>query len=82
MLTHADNANWDTIQAAFKCGRVALLECQEAATGLTVGVIVALDRDDHGEIAFVPLAKMFTGNPYDELRPPDPLDPDGGFYDS
>jgi hypothetical protein len=33
--------------------------------------ICALNRTDEGEVMFVPIAKMFDGNPYEELMPPD-----------
>lgn len=70
--------NFDTLQSAFQNGDVALLECQLKATGESVAVIVAVNRDGE-DFGFVPFAMMFNGNPYEMLNPPDP---DGGFHDA
>jgi hypothetical protein len=67
--------NFNLLLEAVKNGDVALVECQDKASHKLVYVIVALNRSET-EIAFAPLAKLFDGNPYDELNPPDP---DGGF---
>jgi hypothetical protein len=52
-----------------------VLDCQDARTGESIPVVVAINRDGE-EYAFVPLAKMFVGHPYDELKPPNP---EGGY---
>jgi hypothetical protein len=70
---HRDNFN--TLERAFKSGRVALLECQDKLTGEKVAVIVALNKAGE-RIGIVPFAKLFDGNPYEELNPPLP---EGGF---
>jgi hypothetical protein len=69
-------ANLATIQRAAADGRLALVDCQDAATGRTVVVLAAIGFDG-GEHTIVPLAKMFDGNPYEELNPPNP---DGGYF--
>ena len=69
--------NFDTLRQAFENGDVALLECQLKTTGESVAVVVAVNRDSD-EFAFVPVAMMFKGNPYEMLNPPNP---DGGFHD-
>jgi hypothetical protein len=69
--------NFATLQSAFQNGDVALLECQLKATGESVAVIVAVNREGE-EVEFAPFAMMFNGNPYEMLNPPDP---DGGFHD-
>ena len=69
-------ANFDTLRRAFAEGAVCLLECQDRATGKLVAVICAMQRDDGESANMVPFAKMFDGNPYDELNPPRP---EGGF---
>jgi hypothetical protein len=69
--------NFETLRKAFENGDVALLECQLKTTGEAVAVVVAVNRDG-GELAFVPVAMMFNGNPYEMLNPPNP---DGGFHD-
>jgi hypothetical protein len=69
-------ANFDTLKKACRNGDLGLLEAQDAKTGKTVACICAIYRDEEGEYNMVPLAKMFDGNPYEELNPPNP---DGGF---
>jgi hypothetical protein len=75
-LSGSVKANFKTLQTASKAGRLALLDWQDAKTGEAVPVIVALNADGR-EYEFVPLAKMFVGNPYEELKPPNP---DGGYH--
>ena len=74
-LLKGHRMQFETLRKAFAAGDVALLECQDVATGKPVAVIVALNRDGE-KIAFVPFARLFNGNPYEELNPPDP---EGGF---
>jgi len=69
--------NFETLREAFLNRDVALLECQLKTTGELVAVVVAVNRDGN-EFAFVPIAMMFNGNPYECLNPPNP---DGGFDD-
>jgi hypothetical protein len=68
-------ANFNTLQKVCKTGQMAVLDCQDARTGESVPVIVANNRDGE-EYAFVPLARMFVGNPYEELKPPNS---EGGY---
>jgi hypothetical protein len=75
-LSKSIKANFKTLQKACKAGRLAVLDCQDAKTGDSVPVIVALNGDGQ-EYEFVPLARMFVGNPYDELKPPNP---EGGYH--
>lgn len=70
-------SNLDTLVRAAKAGRLAILECQEKATKRIVPVLVAVGNDGQ-EYVFTPFAKMFEGNPYEELNPPNP---DGGFFE-
>ena len=74
-LTKSSKANFRTLQDACRAGRLALLDCQDPKTGESIPVIVAVNFDGK-EYTFVPLAKMFMGNPYDELNPPRS---DGGY---
>jgi hypothetical protein len=69
-------ANFHTLQKACKTGRLAVLDCQDAKTGESIPVIVALNGNGQ-EYELVPLAKMFVGNPYEELKPPNP---EGGYH--
>lgn len=68
-------ANFHTLLRAAGDERLALVECLDIKTRQRVMVVSAIsDRD--GEFDIVPLAKMFDGNPYEELAPPNP---EGGF---
>jgi Family of unknown function (DUF6117) len=68
-------SNLQTLIRAAKQGHLALLDCQDKNTGKPVVVLVAVQFDGK-EYEFVPFAKMFDGNPYDELNPPQP---EGGY---
>ena len=69
--------NFETLQAAFDNGDVALMECQLAATGEPVAVLLRRQPPADGEVEFAPFAMMFNGNPYEEINPPKP---EGGFF--
>ena len=71
MIARGHKANFETMKRAFAAGHVALMECTDAKTGATVIVVCAAQiRTQDGAYEFVPLAKMFDGNPYEELVPP------------
>ena len=69
MITKGYRANFETLERAFKNKAVALMECTDAVTGKPVIAICAVNTVN-GEYEFSPLAKMFDGNPYEELNPP------------
>lgn len=77
--------NLQALIRAAQNGDLALVECQEKLTGRTVIAVAAIWRDGE-EFIISPLAKMFDGNPYEELDPPgckpsqSRLNPDGGFH--
>lgn len=62
-------ANFETLKRAFADGSVCLMECSDAKTGKPVIAICAVNFDGQ-EYQMVPFAKMFDGNPYEELLPP------------
>lgn len=70
MLTKDDKARFETIERAFRNGDVALMDCADAATGESVAVMCAINRNDDGSFEFVPFAKLLRGNPYEQLVPP------------
>ncbi len=76
-LATGHKANFETLQAAFDNGDVALMECQLAATGEPVAVVCAANRHDDGSVEFAPFAMLFNDNPYEILNPPKP---EGGFH--
>ena len=69
MISKGHQANFETLKKAFKNKAVALMECTDAVTGKPVITICAITVID-GEYSFTPFAKMFDGNPYEELLPP------------
>jgi hypothetical protein len=75
MLRKGHKANFETLQRAIKSGDCALMECEDAETGEHLAVICAVQETD-GEVEFIPIARLFNGNPYDEVNPPDSR---GGF---
>ena len=60
--------NLETLIQAAKDDNLCLLECTDK-DGNTVIAVCAVNFVD-GEYEMVPLAKMFDGNPYEELQPP------------
>lgn len=61
--------NFETMLAAAKVSGLALLECTDKVTGKPVMAIVMCQRCGTDTI-FTPVAKLFDGNPYEELDPP------------
>jgi len=71
------HSNLATIIAAARNNDLCLMECRDAATGETVIALCAAHREGK-EIVFSPLAKLFNGNPYEELTPPISEEVDNG----
>ena len=67
-------ANFETLCQAVKNGDAALLDCRLRETGESVAVVCAVNSGDDYE--FVPLAALFSDDPYQLLDPPD----SGGGY--
>jgi len=69
MIAPGYKANFQTLKRAAVNGDLALMECRDAKTDLPVMVVCAVQRlgDD---FQFVPVAKLFSGNPYEEVLPP------------
>lgn len=63
-------ANFDTMKTACRAGDLSLMECVDK-DGNPVYIVCMMNRYDDGDIEFVPVAKMFTGNPYEEVFPPE-----------
>lgn len=70
-------ANFNTMLLAAENKDLALLDCRDKETGKQVHVVCAIYRDNEGQFNMVPLAKLFDGNPYDEVDPPNP---EGGYH--
>lgn len=76
MIPERHKHNFETLQRAGENGHLALLECADAATGEPVFTIVAVQTTPslviggEPDYTFVPLARMFDGNPYEAVIPP------------
>lgn len=68
MISAHQKVNFETLKRAFQRGDVALMECFDKQEGQTVAVICAVEQGE--TVGFVPFAKFFNGNPYEQLVPP------------
>jgi hypothetical protein len=68
-LLEGERANYATILRAGRDGALALVECTERASGKRVAVLAAIGRDRE-DYVITPLARLFDGNPYEQLDPP------------
>lgn len=70
MILDGHKQNFNTMLDAAKNGDLALVECTDAKTGeIVIAVCIIVEHSD-GLIDIMPVAKMFNGNPYEELIPP------------
>ncbi|NCC39318.1 MAG: hypothetical protein EOM21_07690 [Gammaproteobacteria bacterium] len=71
MITKGYRANFKTLQRVFANGDAVLLECTDKQTRQPVMVVCAVVFDEASEeFVFTPFAKLFDGNPYEEVDPP------------
>lgn len=71
--------NFDTLVAAAKAGRLALMQATENANGEAAYLIVAVsdvEDDVPGAVDLVPLAAMEANDPYTRYSPPEGVDVD------
>lgn len=69
MIPKGHRRNFRTMQKAFKNGDIALAECTDKKSGRPVYTVCMVNRDGEAYV-LVPVAKMFDGNPYEEVDPP------------
>lgn len=69
-LGKGDKDNFNNIIKAAKGGQLALIECTDAKTGKPVATLVFVNHEDDGGVSFVPVARLFDDNPYEQLIPP------------
>ena len=69
MIAKGHKTNLETLKRAFADNAAALVECIDKATGKPVVVLCAIGQQGD-EYVISPFARMFDGNPYDELNPP------------
>lgn len=73
MIPEAYKANFDTLCDAVKDDNICLLECKDSETGKPVYTICAVNYTDG--FSLVPVASLFDGNPYEQLIPPEGIEP-------
>lgn len=62
---------FETMMSAADHGDLALVRCKVKATGEDAYVIVITIDEDDGSCDMVPVARLFDGNPYEQLDPPE-----------
>ena len=67
-IPEGHSTNLDTIIHAAHNNRLCLLECTNKAGEPVITLCAVNEVGD--EFEFIPLAKMFDGNPFEELQPP------------
>lgn len=62
-----DKANFKAIQDVFTNGDERLIECETAEGNYVAVICAAMTVLDDGREVLMPIARMFQGNPYDEV---------------
>lgn len=77
-INEAYRTNFETLKRAVRAQDACLLEARRRADGQTVALLCAVNPPEgpENEQAFIPLAEMIPGDPYEMYDPPDP---EGGF---
>lgn len=75
-LSTADKTNFETLARAIRNGDHALVRARRKVDGREVALVGAFQGDVDGGIAFIPLAVLAEGNPYEAFEPAFPEDSD------
>lgn len=71
MIQEGYKKNFQTLLRAAGNDDACIMECTDKASGKPVIVVCAVVQDPNSnEYIITPLAKMFDGNPYEEVLPP------------
>ncbi|HQA79243.1 MAG TPA: DUF6117 family protein [Methanoregulaceae archaeon] len=71
MIAKGYKTNFETLKRAVKNNDACIVECRDKETGKPVIALCAVSIDPKTrEHILAPLAKLFDGNPYEELIPP------------
>ena len=70
MISVEATQNFQTLLDAAINADLCLMECSYADSTELCNVICAVHQQKDGSFEFVPLAKLFDGNPYEEIIPP------------
>jgi len=63
--------NFETLCRARDDRALCIMECKDRVTGKMVVAVCAAWTDEEGIVHMVPVAKMFDGDPYEEIDPPE-----------
>lgn len=63
-------ANFETLLRAAGDKALCIMECTDKESGKTVIAVCAAWVDEDEQTHLVPVAKLFDGDPYEELVPP------------
>lgn len=69
-LKETDKENFETLERAHKNGDLCVVECEDIKTGEYVAVICAIQEANDDNVNMIPLARMFSGDPTKEVKPP------------
>lgn len=70
MIQQGYRDNFETLRKAFKNDDICIVECLDAVTKAPV-ITICATHSEGGDVEFTPFAKMFDGNPYEELTFPE-----------
>jgi len=70
MINDSYKHNFDQLLKAARKGALCLMDCTDAATDKPVITVCIHTIDDDDMHNMQPIAKLFDGNPYEELKPP------------
>ena len=59
--------DFETLRSACHAGALVLIQALDAETREPRAVVCAARRESNGAMKLMPLAKLFDGNPFDEL---------------
>jgi len=77
-IREGDKKNFETLQEVFRNGDQCIIECQ-TLDGKYVAVICAATKQEDGSVVFQPFARMFEGNPYEEVLCPTDMEVEDGI---
>ena len=69
MISKKAKAIFDEVYGAAHAHELCLVECVDRKTGKKVNVLCATSTEG-GVVRMQPLARLFSGNPYNEVVPP------------
>jgi len=68
-FTEAQKAAFECIKAGVEDKNLCLVECTDDRTGEDVVALCGAIEMGEGRTMFIPVAKMFDGNPFEQITP-------------